>query len=103
MIITTTPNIEDRPVKEYLGIVSGEVIAGVNFAKDFVAGISNFLGGRVNTYEDEVIEARQEALDEMEKSADSLGADAVIGVDIDYEVLNGNMLMVSTSGTAVRL
>lgn len=103
MIITTTPNIEGRPVKEYLGIVNGEVIAGVNFVKDFVAGISNFLGGRVDSYEDEIIEARLEALDEMKKYADSLGADAVIGVDIDYEVLNGNMLMVSASGTAVKL
>lgn len=103
MIVTTTPNIEGRRVIEYKGIVFGEVIAGVNFIKDFAAGLSNFFGGRSGSYEGELIEAREAALKEMEKRAVTLGANAIIGVDIDYEVLGqaGNMLMVTASGTAV--
>lgn len=105
MIITTTQNVEGRQVEEYLGIVFGEVVAGVNFIKDFTAGLSNFFGGRSGTYEEELIEARIQALKEMEDRARKMGADAVIGVDIDYEVLGADngMLMVSVSGTAVRL
>ena len=105
MIVTTTPSVEGRRITEYKGVVFGEVIAGVNFVKDFVAGLNNFYGGRSDTYEEELINARQQALDEMEQRAAQLGADAVVGVDIDYEVLGADngMLMVTASGTAVRL
>ena len=105
MIVTTTPSVEGRRITEYKGVVFGEVIAGVNFVKDFVAGLSNFFGGRSGTYEEELINARQQALDEMEQRAAQLGADAMMGVDIDYEVLGADngMLMVTASGTAVRL
>lgn len=105
MIVTTTPSVEGRRITEYQGVVFGEVIAGVNFVKDFVAGLSNFFGGRSGTYEEELINARQQALDEMGQRAAQLGADAVVGVDIDYEVLGADngMLMVTASGTAVRL
>ena len=105
MIVTTTPSVEGRRITEYKGVVFGEVIAGVNFVKDFVAGLSNFFGGRSGTYEEELIIARQQAMDEMEQRAAQLGADAVVGVDIDYEVLGADngMLMVTASGTAVRL
>ena len=105
MIVTTTPSVEGRRITEYKGVVFGEVIAGVNFVKDFVAGLSNFFGGRSGTYEEELINARQQALDEMEQRAAQLGADAVVGVDIDYEVLGADngMLMVTASGMAVRL
>ena len=105
MIVTTTPSVEGRRITEYKGVVFGEVIAGVNFVKDFVAGLSNFFGGRSGTYEEELINARQQALDEMEQRASQLGADAGVGVDIDYDVLGADngMLMVTASGTAVRL
>ena len=105
MIVTTTPSVEGRRITEYKGVVFGEVIAGVNFVKDFVAGLSNFFGGRSGTYEEELINARQQALAEMEQRAAQLGADAVVGVDIDYEVLGADngMLMVTANGTAVRL
>ena len=105
MIVTTTPSVEGRRITEYQGAVFGEVIAGVNFVKDFVAGLSNFFGGRSGTYEEELINARQQALAEMEQRAAQLGADAVVGVDIDYEVLGADngMLMVTASGTAVHL
>ncbi len=103
MIATTTPQIEGKRIIGYKGIVFGEVISGVNFIKDFAAGLTNIFGGRSGSYEGELIEAREEALKEMEKRAGMLGANAVVGVDIDYEVLGqgGNMLMVTASGTAV--
>jgi len=103
MISTTTNSIEGKRVKEYKGIVFGEVVSGVNFIKDFAAGLSNFFGGRSKSYEGELIEARENAVKEMEMRASRLGANAVIGVRIDYEVLGqgGNMLMVTASGTAV--
>lgn len=103
MIVTTTPSIEGKRILEYKGLIFGEVISGVDFIKDFAAGLTNFFGGRSNSYEGELIEARENAVREMEKRAISLGANAVVGVDIDYEVLgqNGNMLMVTASGTAV--
>jgi uncharacterized protein YbjQ (UPF0145 family) len=105
MIITTTPSIEGKNIIEYKGVVFGEVISGVNFIKDFAAGLSNFFGGRSSTYEDELIQARENALREMESRARQLGADAIVGVDIDYEVLGADngMLMVTASGTAVRI
>jgi uncharacterized protein YbjQ (UPF0145 family) len=103
MIITTTPQIEGKRITQYRGIVFGEVVSGVNFIKDFAAGLTNFFGGRSGSYENELIEARQNALREMEQRAGALGANAVVGVDIDYEVLGegGSMLMVTASGTAV--
>jgi uncharacterized protein YbjQ (UPF0145 family) len=105
MIITTTPSIEGKRIIEYKGVVFGEVITGVNFIKDFAAGLTNFFGGRSGSYEGELIEARKEALHELEKRAEMAGGNAVVGVDIDYEVLGqaGNMLMVIASGTAVRV
>lgn len=105
MILTTTPTIEGRTIVEYKGIVFGEVISGVNFFKDFGAGIRNLIGGRSSSYEKELLEARKNALIELENRARGMGADAVVGIDIDYEVLGegGGMLMVTASGTAVRL
>lgn len=103
MIITTTPSIEGKEIREYRGIVFGEVVSGVNFVKDFAASLSDMFGGRSNTYEEELVNARTRAIAEMESRAVQLGANAVVGVDIDYEVLgSGNgMLMVTVSGTAV--
>ncbi|MCJ2187041.1 MAG: heavy metal-binding domain-containing protein [Novosphingobium sp.] len=103
MIVTTTPAIEDRPVREYLGIVTGEVIVGANIFRDLFASITDIVGGRSGKYEQVLQRARKEALAEMEAEAAKLGANAVIGVDLDYEVLGqgGSMLMVSCSGTAV--
>jgi uncharacterized protein YbjQ (UPF0145 family) len=105
MIMTTTPSVEGRPVTQYLGICFGEVITGVNFVKDIMASVRDFMGGRSGTYEEELINAREEALNELRAKAERLGADAVVGIDIDYEVLGqaGSMLMVTASGTAVRL
>ena len=103
MILTTTPSVEGKRITSYKGIVCGEVISGVNFIRDLAASFTNFLGGRSGSYEDELIQARQNALDEMEQRAADLGANAVVGVDIDYEVLGADngMLMVTASGTAV--
>lgn len=103
MIISTTPSLEGRRIREYKGVVFGEVISGVNFIKDFAAGLTNFFGGRSASYEDELIEARENAVSEMARRAASMGANAVVGVDVDYEVLGqgNNMLMVTASGTAV--
>lgn len=102
MVITTT-SVEGKRIKEYKGIVFGEVISGVNFVRDIAASFSNFFGGRSNSYEEELVNARQNALREMEQRANALGANAVVGVDIDYEVLGADngMLMVTASGTAV--
>lgn len=103
MIITTTPSVEGKKITAYKGIVFGEVISGVNFMKDIAASFTNFFGGRSGSYENELITARQNALVEMEKRAREMGANAVVGVDIDYETLGegGSMLMVTASGTAV--
>ena len=103
MIVTTTPNIDGKKIVEYKGIVFGEVISGMDFIKDFSASLTNFFGGRSSSYEQELIQARYNAMQEMEKHAYNMGANAVIGVDIDYEVLGqgGNMIMVTASGTAV--
>ena len=103
MIITTTPTIEGKEIVSYQGIVFGEVIAGVDFVKDFMASFSNFFGGRSTSYEEELSNARKTALRELEERAAARGANAVIGVDIDYEVLgtDNGMLMVTASGTAV--
>ncbi len=103
MISTTTPSIEGKSIVEYKGIVFGEVVSGVNFFKDFAAGLTNLFGGRSGSYEEELIRAREQAVEEMERRAAEKGANAVVGVDIDYEVLgeNNGMLMVTASGTAV--
>lgn len=103
MTVTTTPTIEGKHILEYKGIVFGEIVSGVDFIKDFAAGITNFFGGRSGSYEGELIEARENAIKEMVERASRLGANAVVGVDVDYEVLGqgGNMLMVTASGTAV--
>lgn len=103
MIVTTTPTVEGKRIVEYKGIVFGEVVSGVNFVKDIAASLSNFFGGRSGSYEEELITARQNALREMEQRAAQMGANAVVGVDIDYEVLgtDNGMLMVTASGTAV--
>ena len=103
MIITTTPSVEGKKIVAYKGIVFGEVISGVDFVRDFAAGLSNFFGGRSTTYEEELSTARNTALQELSQRAAALGANAVVGVDIDYEVLGSNngMLMVTASGTAV--
>ncbi len=103
MIITTTNNIEGKRIIEYKGIVCGEVISGVDFIKDFAAGLTNFFGGRSKSYEDELIRAREGAIEELKHRAAQLGGNAIVGIDIDYEVLGqgGNMLMVTASGTAV--
>ena len=105
MIITTTHNIEGREISEYMGIVFGEVVTGVNFLKDLGAGLRDFFGGRSSGYENELMRAREEALEEIEERAKRMGADAVVGCKMDYEVLGqgGSMLMVTVSGTAVRL
>ena len=103
MIVTTTPSIDGKRITEYKGIVFGEVVSGVNVIKDMAAVLRNFFGGRSETYEGELIEARENAVAEMQSRAAALGANAVVGVDIDYEVLGADngMLMVTASGTAV--
>lgn len=105
MILTTTPTVEGHTIIEYKGIVFGEVISGVNFIKDIKASLRDIVGGRSGSYEEELISARTQALRELEERARQMGADAVVGIDIDYEVLgqSGSMLMVSVSGTAVKL
>jgi uncharacterized protein YbjQ (UPF0145 family) len=103
VVVTTTPHIEGRPIGRYLGIVSGEAILGANIVKDVFAGIRDIVGGRSGAYEEELRQAKTIALREMTESAAVLGADAIVGVDLDYENLGsqGGMLMVSASGTAV--
>ncbi len=102
MIVTTTPSVEGRKITDYKGIVVGEAILGANIVRDLFAGITDILGGRSGAYEQELGRARTTALSEMEERAAALGGNAVVGVDLDYEVIN-NMLMVSASGTAVVL
>ena len=105
MIVTTTTLIEGRPVQQYLGVVTGEVIAGANLVRDIFASITDIFGGRSGKYEEVLATAREQALAEMQDKARALGANAVIGVDIDYEVLGADngMLMVTASGTAVQI
>lgn len=101
MIITTTTSIEGKPVREYLGVVSGEAIMGANIVRDLFASITDIVGGRSGAYEEKLAQARQIALDEMAAMARRQGANAVVGVDLDYEVIREGMLMVTASGTAV--
>ena len=101
--MTTTPQVEGRPIKDYRGIVTGEAILGANIFRDFFAGITDIVGGRSAAYEKELAKARKIALQEAQEEAQRLGADAVVGIDLDYEVIRDGMLMVSVSGTAVTL
>ena len=103
MILTTTPTIEGQPIKQYVGIVTGETIIGANAIKDFMAGLTDFFGGRSSTYEKVLIEAKESALAELQQRAAQKGANAIVGIDLDYETVgaNGGMLMVTVSGTAV--
>lgn len=102
MIVTTTGSVESRRITDYLGIVTGEAIMGANIVRDLFASVTDIIGGRSGAYEAKLADARETALAEMTDKARSLGANAVVGVDLDYEVI-GQMLMVSASGTAVRL
>ena len=103
MLVTTTSTIEGKRILEYKMVVFGEVITGVNFVRDFAAGMRNFFGGHSQGYEEELVNARNQAMDEMISRATQLGANAIVGVDIDYEVLGADngMMMVTASGTAV--
>jgi len=105
MLLTTTNLIEGQPVQQYLGIVTAETIIGANIFKDIFAGIRDIVGGRSGTYERVIEEARTKALQELEMKAQQMGANAVVGVDLDFETVgaNGSMLMVVASGTAVRV
>ena len=104
MIQTTTPGVDGRTVTEYLGVVTGEAILGANIVRDLFAGIRDIVGGRAGAYEDELRKAREIAMEELAAEASARGADAVVGIDIDYETVGqGSMLMVTASGTAVRL
>lgn len=102
MLVTTTNTLEGKRIAEYLGIVSGETIMGANIIRDFMAGITDIVGGRASAYEKSLVEAKRIAMKEMMDEAHKLGANAVIGIDLDYETVGqGSMLMVSVSGTAV--
>jgi uncharacterized protein YbjQ (UPF0145 family) len=105
MILTTTPTVEGRPIRQYLGIVTGEAILGTNVIRDFFAGIRDIVGGRSASYEKELRKGRDIALQEIEEEARRVGADAVVAIDLDYETVGqgGTMLMVTISGTAVKL
>ena len=105
MLITTTPTIEGRPIQQYIGIVTAEAIIGANIVKDLFAGIRDIVGGRSGTYERVIEEARRNALEELEAKAFQAGANAVVGVDLDFETVGqgGSMLMVVATGTAVRI
>jgi uncharacterized protein YbjQ (UPF0145 family) len=103
MLMTTTATVDGKPISRYLGIVTGEAIIGANIFRDIFAGVRDIVGGRSGTYEKALAEARQVAMTEMETRAQELGANAIVGIDLDYEVLgqNNGMLMVAVSGTAV--
>ena len=103
--VTTTPTIEGHPIQDYLGIVTGEVIVGANIFRDMFANIRDIVGGRSGSYERILADARKQAIEELQAECGALGGNAVVGVDLDYEVIgaNGSMLMVSASGTAVKI
>jgi len=102
MIVTTTNSIEGKKIQDYLGIVHGEAIMGANIVRDLFASITDIVGGRSGAYEQKLKEAREIAIQEMVQQARGVGANAVVGIDIDYEVVREGMLMVTVSGTAVR-
>lgn len=105
MLMTTTPSVEGKRIVGYLGVVTGETIIGANVFRDFLAGVRDFFGGRSASYEAVLREAKDTALEEMARQAEALGANAVVGIDLDYETVggSGSMLMVTCSGTAVRV
>ncbi len=103
MIITTTPNIEGKQIQEYLGLVTGEAILGAHIGRDILASITDIVGGRSTEYEEEIQKARVIAVEEMTSEAKTKGGDAIVGVDLDYEVIRQGMLMVSVTGTAVKI
>lgn len=103
MLVTTTPNVEGQRITQYFGIVNGETIMGANIFRDFLASITDVVGGRSGSYENKLKEARDIALSEMVSQAQRYGANAIVGVDVDYEVVREGMLMVAISGTAVKL
>jgi uncharacterized protein YbjQ (UPF0145 family) len=103
MIVTTGTAIEGRPVREYIDVVSAQAIMGIHIGKDITAGLRNIVGGRSKSYEGEIAKAVAEVMDELKAGAERLGADAVLSIDIDYETVGNNMLMVAASGTAVKL
>jgi len=105
MITTTTPDVQGRNIEQYLGVISSEVIIGANIFKDILGGLRDILGGRSGTYERVMEDAKNQALKELEEKAQKLGANAVVGIDLDFETIgsSGSMLMVSASGTAVRI
>jgi uncharacterized protein YbjQ (UPF0145 family) len=105
MITTTTPDIQGRTIEQYLAVISSEVIIGANIFKDILGGLRDILGGRSGTYERVMEDAKNQALKELEEKAQKLGANAVVGIDLDFETIgsSGSMLMVSASGTAVRV
>ena len=103
MIVTTTHDIQGKTINDYLGIVVGEAIIGTNIFRDIGAGLRDIVGGRSGAYEKKMTEARETAIKEMIEKAQTLGADAVVGVDIDYETVGNGMMMVSASGTAVKV
>ena len=105
MILTTTPTVDGKTIKKYHGVVTGEAILGANLFRDFFANVVDIVGGRSGAYEKELNKAREIAFEELQERAKALGADAVVGIDLDYEVIggSGSMLMVSVSGTAVSL
>ena len=105
VIVSTTPTLEGRPIQEYLGIVTGEVIVGANLFRDLFANIRDIVGGRSGSYERILADARKQAIEELQAEAAAMGGNAVVGIDLDYEVIgpNGSMLMVSASGTAVKV
>ena len=105
MLMTTTPSVEGKRIVRYLGVVTGETIIGANVFRDFLAGVRDFFGGRSASYEAVLREAKDTALEEMARQAEALGANAVVGIDLDYETFggSGSMLMVTCSGTAVRV
>ncbi|UCB51761.1 MAG: heavy metal-binding domain-containing protein [Candidatus Zixiibacteriota bacterium] len=103
MIVTTTPTVQGKEIKEYLGIVTGEAIMGANIVKDIFASITDIVGGRSAAYEKELTRARDIAVKEMQENATLVGANAIVGVDLDYETVREGMLMVTVSGTAVKV
>ena len=102
MLLTTTSTIEGKEIERYYGLVSGETIIGANIVRDFLAGIRDIVGGRSGSYEQVLREAKQECLKEITAQAQAMGANAIIGIDLDYETVGGSMLMVTAAGTAVR-
>lgn len=105
MIVTTTPNVEGRTIQSYLGVISSETIIGANFFKDIMGGLRDVFGGRSGTYEKVLEEAKEYAMQELTEKGRALGANAIVGIDLDFETIgaNGSMLMVSASGTAVKI